>query len=1178
MKNAYRKDIWRSILRGKKRFCSILLISALGVTMLTGIKAACSDLRYSADAFFDAQKLYDVCVVSTLGLTQEDVAALSELDGVETIEGSYSETVYTQAAGRQQSAQVQALSQNGLNKPYLLEGVLPQNADEIAVTEKYIRDTGKSIGDTLLLEEQEKEKPAGEPTANEDDEFNVDLDEEEETPALANTSFTITAVVINPMDMNTGEGSNAFRSSASTDYVFFVSPKAVQTDIYTAIYLTLSGADELACYSEDYKTIVAQTVESIETSIKDSREQARYDAVTGEAYGKVTDAEQEMEEQFAEADAEFADAQQELDDGYAALAEGEQELLESEQELNDGEAQLNQGKDELTKQQSQANDRIASARSQLENNQSQVGSEYATLTSQAQELSAQFGSMWPSAEWDALLVSAEQAYLPLVRAQVQIASLEEQMASLSTDSPEYTGLAQQLSALKEQVSNAQTALPEAIALAQSNFLNALSPVITAAIRQIDVQISTLDPTSPGYEEQLAAFNAQKQQLEALPQSLPQLAMGLAQLSATSSALSEQLDALSEQQEQAQAQFTAAWTTIAQQEAQLEDGRRKLEDGRVELEESRKKLEDGTAELTQQKQEYEGKRQEAEQKLEDAREEVSEIDRPKWYIQDRTSMSGYSNIENDASSIEAIGTAFPIVFFIVAILISLTTITRMVEEERGLIGTYKALGFTNREIRRKYLLYTFAACLLGGILGDIGGFVLLPKIIFYIFDTMYLVPEYRLFFDPLYGIGGTFLFMAGIAGAAALACRAELKQTPAALMRPKTPHSGSRIFLEYIPWIWKHFSFLNKVTARNLFRYKKRLFMTAAGIMGCTALVLCGFAIKDTVSDLMPKQYEQTYRYDLMAVSTADDNDLLLSYMEEGNDVSQYLNVLIDSAKLENAQGDEENVQLIVVPRGALLEDYILLEDRSGNPVPMEENGVYITQNASQVLHFGEGDTVTIQDSQLIQAEAGVTKIVKNYLGNTIYMTQDTYENLFGEFKPNSVLVQLSDDCPDQAAYADQLGRREGVLSSVSTEALKRDFSADFALVNMVVYVIIIFAAGLAFVVLFTLATTNISERVRELATIKVLGFYDKEVHLYVNKETLILTGLGILLGLPLGHLLGGCLTYVLNMPSIYFEVSIHPVSYAIAAVISFLFACIVDLITNRTLDHIDMVEALKSVE
>lgn len=1178
MKNAYRKDILRSIQKGKKRFCSILLISALGVTMLTGIKAACSDLRYSADAFFDAQKLYDVCVVSTLGLTEEDVNVLSKLDGVEMIEGSYSETVYTQAAGRQQSAEVRALSRKGLNNPYLLEGALPQNVNEIAVTEKYIRDTGKSIGDILTLEEQEKEEPAGEPSADEDDEFSVDLEEEEEAPVLANTSYTITAVVINPMDMNTGEGSNAFRASASTDYVFFVPPEAVHTDMYTAIYMTLSGAEELACYSEDYKKIVAQTVKTIESSIKEAREQARYDALTGEAYGKVSDAEQEMEEQFAEADAELADAQQELDDGYASLAEGEQELLESEQELNDGEAQLNQGKDELTKQQSQANGRIASARSQLENHQAQVGPEYANLTAQAQAISAQFGSMWPSAEWDALLESAEQAYLPLVRAQVQIASLEEQMASLTADSPDYAALSQQLADRNEQASKAQTALPEAVEPAQSAFLTALSPEIAAAVREIDFQISTLNPAEPGYEEHLAALNTQKQQLEALPQSLPQLAMGLAQLSATSSALSEQLDALSKQQEEAEAQFAAAWKTIVEQETQLKDGRRKLEEGRVELEENRKKLEDGAAELTQQKQEYEKKREQAEQKLEDARAEISEIDRPKWYIQDRTTMSGYSNIENDASSIEAIGTAFPIVFFVVAILISLTTITRMVEEERGLIGTYKALGFTNREIRRKYLLYTFAACLLGGIIGDIGGFVLLPKIIFHIFDTMYLVPEYQLSFDILYGIGGVLLFMAGIAGAAALACRAELKQTPAALMRPKTPHAGSRIFLEYIPFIWRHFSFLNKVTARNLFRYKKRLFMTAAGIMGCTALVLCGFAIKDTVSDLMPKQYEYTYRYDLMAVSTADDNDLLLSYVTEGNNVSQYLNVLMDSAKLGNAQGDEENVQLTVVPRGASLEDYILLEDMSGNPVPMEENGVYITQNASQVLHFGEGDTVTIQDSQLTQNEVSVTKIVKNYLGNSIYMTQDTYEKLFGEFKPNSVLVQLSDNCPDQAAYADQLGRREGVLSSVSTEALKRDFATDFALVNMVVYVIIIFAAGLAFVVLFTLSTTNISERVRELATIKVLGFYDKEVHLYVNKETLFLTGLGILLGLPLGHLLSGCLTYVLNMPSIYFEVSIHPVSYVIAAVISFLFACIVDLITNRTLDRIDMVEALKSVE
>ena len=272
------------------------------------------------------------------------------------------------------------------------------------------------------------------------------------------------------------------------------------------------------------------------------------------------------------------------------------------------------------------------------------------------------------------------------------------------------------------------------------------------------------------------------------------------------------------------------------------------------------------------------------------------------------------------------------------------------------------------------------------------------------------------------------------------------------------------------------------------------------------------------------------------------------------------------------------MQLIVVPDNASLDGYIQLEDLSGKPLQLSGNDIFITQNASQVLNFDEGDTVSIQDAKLTQKEVKVTRIVQNYLGNSVYMTQEAYESTFGTYAPNGILANLSDNATDQPAYAESLSKQDGVLSAVSTEALKRDFSSSFSLINMVVYVIIVMAAGLAFVVLFTLSTTNISERTRELATIKVLGFYDKEVHLYVNKETLILTSLGILLGLPVGYALGSSLTYVLNMPSIHFAVSIHPISYLIAAVISFCFAVIVNLITNRTLDHVNMVEALKSVE
>ena len=784
---------------------------------------------------------------------------------------------------------------------------------------------------------------------------------------------------------------------------------------------------------------------------------------------------------------------------------------------------------------------------------------YAALSGQADQIAGIFGSLWPAKEWQAYVAAAG------------------------------TGEA------KEEL---------------EDFLKSLQSGIDIMTFQIDLQIANLDPAAADYQEQLESLNAKKQELAGLPQSLTELAAGMGQLQTASAQIEAGQKQLEQQQKDAEVQFQEAWAAINEQEDELLQGRTSLEEGRAQLisgkqqladgekelklqeekaaaqiadgkkalADSSRELEDGEAELKEQEAEFYDKKKEAEAEIADARREIDDIDMAQWYVQDRSSLSGYSNIQSDSSSIEALGTAFPVVFLIVAVLIGLTTITRMVEEERGLIGTYKALGFSSREIRRKYIVYAVLACLLGGVIGDLCGFILLPKIIFIIFDTMYLLPEYFLRFHLIYGLGGLLLFLIGIAGAAVFACRVELRQMPAVLMRPKAPHAGSKVFLERIPFLWKRFSFLNKVTARNLFRYKKRLVMTVSGIMGCTALVICGFTIKDTVSDLLPKQYEQIYQYDLMAVAAADDNEKLLSYLKTDGNVEAYINVLTDSVKVKNQQGKEEKLQLIAVPEGETLDSYIRLETLTGEKLNLLDGEIYITQNASRVLEFDSLDTVSIQNSKLEQADVQVTKIVQNYLGNTVYMTQNTYEELFEEYKPNGVLAHFSETCRDQTAYTENLSRLDGIVSAVSTEEMKTDFSAAFYLVNMVVYVILILAAGLAFVVLFTLSTTNISERIRELATIKVLGFYDKEVHSYVNKETLILTAIGILLGLPLGHVLGNVLANVLNMPAIQFVASIHPVSYVISAVVSFCFALIVDLVTNRILDRIDMVEALKSIE
>lgn len=1266
MNTAYQKDIRRSIQKGYKRFLSIFVITALGVAMLTGLHAACLDMHDSADRFFDKQKLFDIRILSTLGLTEEDVEALSQVDGVEMAEGAYSETVHTDVDGICKKAEMTVLGPKGLNSPYLVAGALPARTGEIAVTQKYLDESGKSVGHSLAIkediEDQGKENTKDPQTApyvedapdgdsnsetDIDSDMEMDLEGETETPTFPNTTYTITGVVMDPMDIRSNNSMNEFRSTAVADYTFFITGVDANNDIFTSVYITLTGTRGMNSFSDEYENTVQSVIHNIESHIKAQREQTRYNSIVMEARTKIEEAEITMNGKLAEADRQFADAwndiaegRQELADGEAMLtdeqkdaerqiaearrkiengkrelaeaeaklAQGEKQLVQGEKELNKNAQELKKGKQQLAEERQQAEEQFAEAERQFREAQSRLDVARAQLEPGISQLKSTWGGGWPASSWNALVSTA--------------AALA---ATGADDSVIAEGTAAESAALASALNDMNAALTRQISQTQA-VLDIANQELAALNRQIEIAANEAmaNLTAARYAKsaeaaRLAAvieqLNGQAAQLLSLPDAGVQAALGMGKMIGGQQILACQKSAFAQQKEAAlrqlaaaeaelaagETQIEAARQTLKSKKAELESGKAELADGKADLAAAEAKLNaeeahakqkiaeareeiaggkeelaDGEAKLIEQEREYAGKKEEANQKLADAYAKLDDIDMTQWYVQDRSSLGSYSSLDSDLSSIEAVGKVFPVIFLLVAVLMSLTAMTRMVEEERGLIGTYKALGLGNAGIYGKYIVFAFAACLLGGIVGDILGFILIPKFVTVILEVLYSLPQYYLSFDVLYGVGGVMLFMVGIVGATALACRSELEQMPATLMRPKAPGAGARVFLERVSFIWNRLIFLNKVTARNLFRYKKRLFMTVGGIMGCTALILCGFAIKDSVADLAPKQYENIYRYDLMAVFDEDDNDNLIGQLTGDANIKDYLNLRMESVKLINTDGEAEKVQLMVIPKGGAIEDYIRLENSDGTLAHLDDDGIIITQNAEQILGLKSGAIVSLQNMELMQREAVVSGVVKNYLGNNVYMTQKLYESLFGTYAPNGVLAHLSPACTDQAAYAETLLDNDSVLSTVSISALKEDFGFD--LINAVVLLITIMAGGLALVVLFTLANTNISERVGELATIKVLGFYDHEVHQYVNKEMLILTSAGILVGLPVGQVLSGFLTTALNMPSIYFAVHVEPVSYLISAAITFCFAIIVNGITNRILDRINMVEALKSVE
>ena len=1368
-KNAFTRGILRTVRGSLKRFVALATITALGVTMLTGLRASCVDLRNSADAFFDEQQLFDIRVQSTLGLTEDDVDALASLDGVEKAEGGYVETAYTTVGSVSEKVDVKALSPSGMNEPLVMEGRLPQSVDEIAVTQRYLKDSGLSLGDTVTFH------GADDDAREADDEKDEGLDalDSESTEVFDRAEYTIVGSVLDPMDVNAGEGTMSFRSSGGSQYSFFVTQECATAEAYTVVYLTVEGATEPLCYSAEYESIVDEVKQSVEDA-RAERERARGEGLRADATEEVDEAEAEALEELAEAEQEIADGQAELDEGRAEVADGQVELDEERADalrqlddaqaeidegraqLEDGEAQLADGRAELEEGIREFNESLPGAEQQLRDGQAQLdaareefyGTTIADLEAQRSEvaetvesleetismLDGSVAEMADGLETMAGALPQGGEALAAVAGQIR-GSWEQVRAADASDSESVEAAAGAFSDAMGQAAQAMTPVSETLAQTSEQLSEQADEVseqigtIDAALEQlgegisqteqaievIDEKIAQLEQvgagesgegaqgsedgatpedgaasedgaaqpaqqttpeqttpgTTPGLEALLAqreelqatldGLTAQRDELEATRETAQQgleaiqsqlttlegyqagiqqivalgtadpsseqspaaMASGRAQAAAGLAQATDglaQLDAGIEQAKTtAEAEFAkqqalidsgwqelrdaydqlaSAQATLEQSERELAEGWAELEDGQAELDRQRAdaleqladaqrqlddalaEIADGQAELDDARATFESERDDALAEIADAREEIEDIPDATWYVQDRSSLSSYASVDSDASSIEAIGTVIPVVFFVVAVLISLTTMTRMVEEERGLIGVYKALGYSRGRILSKYALYALAACVVGAIVGNVLGFVVLPAIIFTIFSTMYALPGFMYGFDAASSLMAFALFAAGIVGATLFTCWRELQESPAELMRPKAPKAGSRILLERITPVWSRFSFLNKVTARNLFRYKRRFLMTTFGIAGCVALLITGFGIRDTVLSLSPRQYggAGVTRYDLMAVSSADDLDAVAEDLAADPEVEDLVRVYIDSLTVSYGD-DKETVQLVVVPEADDLEGYAALTDEGGGELELSDDGAVITKNAEQVMGFSLGDELALQDSTLAEGTVRVDGIALNYLSNTIFMTADAYEAAFGEkCETNGVLAHLSGTSEEQIELSERLTQDDRLLSVVSTAKLVRDFSSAFTLINTVVYVVIVLAAALSFTVVFTLSNTNISERERELATLKVLGFKRPEVHSYINKETLILTGIGVVMGMPLGYALARSLTWILRMPSLYFDVVVDPLTYVISAVLAFVFTLLVNLITNRSLDRIDMVGALKSAE
>ena len=1040
-KRALRKDFYMEIRRSMGRFLSIFFIVAIGCAFFSGIRASEPDMRYSGDAYFDRKNMMDIEVISTLGLTEDDLDAIRNVDGVSAAEGGYSSDMLFTEGDNKVVVHVMSLLPS-MNQVQLEEGELPEADDECALDVDYLKESSLEIGDKITL------------ISGTDDDI---------SDTLKNDTYTITGAVSSPEYISFQRGSTTIGNGSVTTFIA-VPEESFALDVYTEIYVQSDGAKDLTAFTDAYDSRVDETEDQLE-AIREDREKARYDEIMDEAQTELDDAR-----------AELADAEKELEDGRA---EAEKELADARRELEDGQAEVDSGRQEL-----------ADARAQLESSRQQLTDSQAQIDQGQKELNDNIDAM--NAQIDELN-AAKQQYNDLA------ASGADDPVTMAT-----------LSAMYEEIQSGEAALAQAKAQIESA------------------------------ESELAS---------------------------------------------GQQQINDGWQQIADGEQEIADGEAELENAQQEIDDGWEEYYEGEKEAQEEIADGEQKIADAKEELADAEAELADLEEPEWFIYDRSNLPDYTGYGENADRMRAIGQVFPAIFFLVAALISLTTMTRMVEEQRTQIGTFKALGYERHSIAGKYLGYALLATVSGSVLGILFGEKVFPYIIITAYGIMYQhMHEIMLPYNIQYGLGAAAAALASTLLATLLACYKELREQAAELMRPPAPKQGQRVLLERVRFIWKRLNFSWKASVRNLVRYKKRLFMTVFGIGGCMALMLVGFGLKDSIFAIVDIQYDEIQLYDgniiLEDDITDEEKERLIAELEKDELMTGAAEGLLTQVSV--GSGEEWHDVYLDVPEDVdRFPEFVTLQDRMTDAVyTLDDSGAILTEKMATELDVEPGDAITIRDDDLGDLEVKVQAVCENYMGHYLYMTPGYYEEVYGSAPDyNCIFYKTADRITEEA---ERIGEEAlavpGALSVSYTTDLKEQVDNMLGALDSVIAVLIISAGMLAFVVLYNLNNISITERQRELATLKVLGFYNNEVTMYVYRENILLTFLGALFGIVLGKILHRFIIVTVEIESVMFGRNIDLSSFVYAFLLTLLFSLLVNGAMYFKLKKIDMVESLKSVE
>ncbi|MDE7172062.1 MAG: FtsX-like permease family protein [Oscillospiraceae bacterium] len=1211
-KNRLTTDAFREIKNTLNRYVSILVLAALAVAFLSGLRSAAPDMQYTADNYYDRTSLMDGYVLSTLGLTEEDLDALAAAAGIEAVEGCRD----LDATAIDRIVNLRSMPER-LNLLEVVEGRLPEAPDECVTEHLLLVKLGLQVGDKLEV------------TLTEDHEGD-----------LENTAYTIVGVVNSPLYVGLERG-NSSLGSGSVDAFVYVPRENFTFDYYTCAYFTGQGLAALDSYGDEYEEKIDALVDSLD-GLADQRAQIRHDTLIGDAQAELDDARREFEDAKADADKELADAWQELqdgrkelDDGWADYYDGEEtyarEIADAERKLRDALADLRQGEIDLADGRQEYEDGLAEYQDGLKKYED-GWAEYQDGLAEYEDGKAKYEDALKEyedgkakyedglkeyedglAQYNSGLASYRSGQAKydggLKEYQENKKNLDMQKAQLDNGWKQYND---QLDALAEEMGHEAAEAALAGLKAELDKNQALLDGGYAALEQGKAELDAGAAQLSGARSQLNAAQREldeaKKELDEAKAELEEGEQELADAKAELDDAEQELADAKKELDDAKTELDDAWAKLEDARAELEQGeidlrdgwaeynkgvadlRQARVDGRQELDDALAELNDGEREYADGLREYEDGKAEADEeiadaqkKLDDAQEELDDVEECEWYVLSRFTNAGIVGYSQDSDRVGNLANVFPVIFFLVAALACLTTMTRMVEEQRTQIGSLKALGFSRLAIAKKYIGYAFSASLVGGILGLGLGCTLIPLVIANAFNIMYAIPALE--FKPQVGlyVWAVLAAVACTTGAALWACLSTLIATPANLMRPRAPKAGRRVFLERIRPIWKRLTFTWKVTMRNLFRYQRRFWMTVIGIGGCTALIVTGFGLHESIFSILNEQFDHVFLYDATVGLDKDAGAQKLGsverYLTDSPWVEDYL--ITSETMLEaSSSGPAQNVYLFAVDDLERFNEFIQLGHRlDDGSVTLPDGGVVITEKLSELLGVSVGDTITLDGDKRV--DAVVADIAENYVSHYVYLSNTCYQELFGEEpEQNVMLLRYADGAGEEESdtVSSQLMAMDGVDSYSYIATLRDNFTDSMEAIDYAVVIIIVAAAALAFVVLYNLTNINITERVRELATLKVLGFYDREVTAYVYRENLFLTLFGIVLGLVMGRFLHAWMVLTVEVDIVMFGRAAPPYAYVLAAVLTVVFSVAVNIAAHFKLKKVDMVESLKTVE